>query len=265
MLLPAAARELADPDRAELQRRLLGRPRLHAAPTARPSSRSSRQFAEHINARGWDEHALPVLPQRQERLQAQRLVARVVPLAARRAGATSRTSGRSATSARPSTRGSARPAPATAKLVFRADVSRPQWQRDSLDGLLDYNVVGGAMRRYRRIVIDRKAAEGQLVVEYGSANADRGGERAAGRPGASTPGRSAATASLPWQTVGTRRLVERRPTRCRCSIPGRAGRPPGPLDPPQGVPPRPAGRRVPDLLFSRRPDPGPSADVSARR
>jgi hypothetical protein len=58
-----------------------------------------------------------------------------------------------------------------AKLAFRADISRPQWQRDILDGLLDYNVVGGAMREYRRIVLDRKADEGQVVVEYGSSNA----------------------------------------------------------------------------------------------
>jgi Domain of unknown function (DUF4091) len=58
-----------------------------------------------------------------------------------------------------------------AKLAFRADISRPQWQRDILDGLLDYNVVGGAMREYRRIVLDRKEAEGQVVIEYGSANA----------------------------------------------------------------------------------------------
>ncbi|MFO0954263.1 MAG: DUF4091 domain-containing protein [Isosphaeraceae bacterium] len=62
-------------------------------------------------------------------------------------------------------------APGKARLAFRADVSRPQWQRDSLDGLLDYNIVGGAMRTYQRIVLDRKKAEGQVVLEYGSTNA----------------------------------------------------------------------------------------------
>src|SRR5262249_7397706 len=45
---------------------------------------------------------------------------------------------------------------AHAKLVFRCDISRPEWQRDVLDGLLDYNVVSGAMRAYPRIVFDRK-------------------------------------------------------------------------------------------------------------
>src|SRR5262249_6527717 len=60
--------------------------------------------------------------------------------------------------------------PGPAKLTFRCDISRPQWQRDALDGLLDYNVVSGAMRPYHRIVMDRKEAERQVVVEYGSAN-----------------------------------------------------------------------------------------------
>jgi hypothetical protein len=32
------------------------------------------------------------------------------------------------------------------RMVFRCDISRPMWQRDALDGLLDYNVVGGALR-----------------------------------------------------------------------------------------------------------------------
>ncbi|MFO0925742.1 MAG: hypothetical protein U0736_01735 [Gemmataceae bacterium] len=43
--------------------------------------------------------------------------------------------------------------------------------RDSLDGLLDYNVVSGAMRPYHRMVMDRKRTDGQLVVEYGDSNA----------------------------------------------------------------------------------------------
>ncbi|HUT88481.1 MAG TPA: DNRLRE domain-containing protein, partial [Thermoguttaceae bacterium] len=59
-----------------------------------------------------------------------------------------------------------------AKLCFRGDVSRPQWQRDALDHVLDYNVVGGrAFRQYHRTVIDRKERFGQIVVDYGSANA----------------------------------------------------------------------------------------------
>jgi hypothetical protein len=87
------------------------------------------------------------------------------------------------------------------RLVFRADISRPQWQRDSLDGLLDYNVVGGAFRPYRRIVLDRKEAEGQIVVEYGSSNAI---EEANVQPlGWSLDSWSLGSDGvLPWQTVG---------------------------------------------------------------
>src|SRR5262249_41572580 len=61
-------------------------------------------------------------------------------------------------------------APGEAKMVFRCDISRPQWQRDALDGLLDYNVVGGAMRPFQRLVFDRKAANGEIVVEYAGSN-----------------------------------------------------------------------------------------------
>ena len=63
-----------------------------------------------------------------------------------------------------------RQAQGRAKLVFRADISRPQWQRESLDGLLDYNVVGSAVRQYPRLVAERQAADGSMVLEYGSTN-----------------------------------------------------------------------------------------------
>ena len=88
-----------------------------------------------------------------------------------------------------------------AKLGFRADISRPQWQRDILDGLLDYNVVGGAMRAYPRIVLDRKESEGQVVVEYGSSNAieDSNTQAVGWCIDAWTLGTDGV---LPWQTIG---------------------------------------------------------------
>ena len=91
--------------------------------------------------------------------------------------------------------------PTRAKMLFRCDISRPQWQRDALDGLLDYNVVGGAMRSYRRIVLDRKASEGQVVVEYGSSNAIEASnvQPLAWSLDAWTLG---VDGVLPWQTVG---------------------------------------------------------------
>lgn len=88
-----------------------------------------------------------------------------------------------------------------AKLLYRCDISRPQWQRDLLDDVLDYNVVGGAMRRYRRMVLDRKEATGQMVIEYGSANAiDQSNvQPAAWCIDAWSLG---ADGVLPWQTIG---------------------------------------------------------------
>ncbi|HET6882946.1 MAG TPA: GDSL-type esterase/lipase family protein [Pirellulales bacterium] len=88
-----------------------------------------------------------------------------------------------------------------AKLLYRCDISRPQWQRDLLDDVLDYNVVGGAMRRYRRMVLDRKEAAGQVVIEYGSANAiDQSNvQPAAWCLDAWSLG---ADGVLPWQTIG---------------------------------------------------------------
>jgi hypothetical protein len=88
------------------------------------------------------------------------------------------------------------------KLCFRSDISRPEWQRDALDHVLDYNVVGGsAFTKYHRIVLDRKRLFGQIVVPYGTTNAveasnvqpvgwsldswTRGGDGV-----------------LPWQTIG---------------------------------------------------------------
>jgi hypothetical protein len=89
------------------------------------------------------------------------------------------------------------------QVMFRADISRPQWQRDTLDGLLDYNVVSqSAFRSYPRLVMDRKLRENQLLMIYGSTNSlnssntqsvawswdvwCRGGDGV-----------------LPWQTIGT--------------------------------------------------------------
>lgn len=93
-------------------------------------------------------------------------------------------------------------APGKAKMVFRSDISRPMWQRDSLDGLNDYNVVNSDFRRYRRMVLDRKQANRELVIEYGSANA-------IGRSNLQAVAWSidawglGADGVLPWLTVGT--------------------------------------------------------------
>jgi hypothetical protein len=70
-----------------------------------------------------------------------------------------------------------------------------------LDDVLDYNVVGGAFRRYRRMVLDRKQACGQLVIEYGSSNAV---EHSNVQPAAwcLDAWSLGADGVLPWQTIG---------------------------------------------------------------
>jgi hypothetical protein len=88
------------------------------------------------------------------------------------------------------------------RMVFRADISRPQWRRDSLDGLLDDLVVGSAMRTYPRLVFDRKRALGEIVLEYGSTNPVEGSNL---QPVAwcLDVWSLGADGVVPWQTVGS--------------------------------------------------------------
>jgi len=51
--------------------------------------------------------------------------------------------------------------------VFRGDISRPQFQRDSLDGLLDVNVCGN-YAAYRPMVDGRRERFGEVLWTYGS-------------------------------------------------------------------------------------------------
>jgi hypothetical protein len=98
--------------------------------------------------------------------------------------------------------GSAPASAALPRMVFRADISRPQWQRDTLDGLLDYNVVSSAIRNYPRMVLDRKRTRGEIVVEYGSTNSVEASnlQPVAWCLDAWSMG---VDGVLPWQTIGT--------------------------------------------------------------
>jgi hypothetical protein len=89
-------------------------------------------------------------------------------------------------------------------LVFRVDDSRPQWRRDALDGLVDYHVVGSAMRQYPRLVFDRKRWFGEIVVEYGGTNPVQASNL---QPVGWTldAWSLGADGVLPWQTIGTAR------------------------------------------------------------
>ncbi len=102
----------------------------------------------------------------------------------------------------------------------------PEWQREALDGLLDYYVVGGAFRPYRRMVLDRKAALGQVVLEYGGTNPI---EAANVQPVGWSLDVWALGADgvLPWQTIGTADSWNHADV-LALFYPGRAGQPPVP-------------------------------------
>ena len=86
--------------------------------------------------------------------------------------------------------------------AFRADISRPEWQRDLLDGVTSAEVVSGALRTYHDRVIERARRLGNLVYMYGSANA-------IGTPNVIPAAWCVETWALggdgvvPWQTIGT--------------------------------------------------------------
>jgi hypothetical protein len=189
---------------------------------------ASRQFAEHLDAkgwrrtlfhfflngknnfkeRGWSRGSSPWLLDEPSNFQDYWALAWYGEafhegVRAARAGVNAGSASRAETSSAggPQRGPGIRPAAPFAHLLFRADVSRPQWQRTSFDGLLDYNVVGGAFREYTRMVLDRKQAFRELAIEYGGTNAVTDGNVQA--LGWCLDAWSlGADGVVPWQTVG---------------------------------------------------------------
>lgn len=97
------------------------------------------------------------------------------------------------------------------KMAYRVDVSRPQWQRDVFDGVLDINVVGGPLVKYQRIVNERQQANREMLIHYGSTG-----------PISKTSTQPAAwcidawlrggDGVLPWQTMGNNNSWDRQDT-----------------------------------------------------
>jgi len=87
------------------------------------------------------------------------------------------------------------------RAAFRLDVSRPEWQRDLLDGVSNVDVVSGTLRDYPRRVIGRNRRDGKLTYMYGSVSK-------LGQPLAINAAWCVETWSLgadgvvPWQTIG---------------------------------------------------------------
>jgi hypothetical protein len=88
-----------------------------------------------------------------------------------------------------------------ARFGFRADISRPEWQRDLLDGVTSVEVVSGALRPYRDRLVGRAGRFGNQVYMYGSANR-------IGTPNIMPAAWCVETWALgadgviPWQTIG---------------------------------------------------------------
>ncbi len=92
---------------------------------------------------------------------------------------------------------------ADVRKAFRIDISRPEWQRDLLDGVTNVDVVAGVLREYPQRVIGRNRRDGKLTYMYGSATK-------LGQPLVGNAAWCAETWALgadgvvPWQTIGTK-------------------------------------------------------------
>ena len=87
-------------------------------------------------------------------------------------------------------------------MLHREDISRPQWQRDYLDGLVDLMVVSGELYTKGPRLREMKERLGVRYWNYGSANAVRRSntEMEAWAVRAWLAG---ADAIVPWQTIGS--------------------------------------------------------------
>lgn len=88
------------------------------------------------------------------------------------------------------------------QLLYRCDISRPQWQRDSLDEVLGYNVIaGGPFLAYREEILRRKTQFQQVIVAYGTPNhPDQSNVQ--GAAWCVDAWRLGADGIVPWQTIG---------------------------------------------------------------
>jgi len=87
------------------------------------------------------------------------------------------------------------------RLAFRLDISRPEWQRDLLDGLTNVEVASGALRPYRDRVIGAARRDGKLIYMYGAAS-KLGTTRATDVAWCVETWALGADGVVPWQTIG---------------------------------------------------------------
>lgn len=87
------------------------------------------------------------------------------------------------------------------RLAFRLDISRPEWQRDLLDGVTNVEVASGALRTYRDRVIAGARRDGKLIYMYGAAS-KLGTTRATDVAWCVETWALGADGVVPWQTIG---------------------------------------------------------------
>ena len=86
-------------------------------------------------------------------------------------------------------------------LTYRADISRPQWQRELLDHCVNVEVVSGVLRNYWPRVQRRAQECGKLYYMYGSANAI-GTPNIANAAWCIESWALGADGVVPWNTIG---------------------------------------------------------------
>jgi hypothetical protein len=86
-------------------------------------------------------------------------------------------------------------------LTYRADISRPQWQRELLDHCVNVEVVSGVLRDYWPRIQRRAKACGNLYYMYGSANAI-GTPNIANAAWCVEAWSLGADGVVPWNTIG---------------------------------------------------------------
>jgi hypothetical protein len=87
------------------------------------------------------------------------------------------------------------------RLAYRADISRPQWQRDLLDHCVNTEVVSGVLRTYWPRVQRRARECGSLYYMYGGANAI-GTPNVANAAWCIEAWSLGADGVVPWNTIG---------------------------------------------------------------
>jgi hypothetical protein len=86
---------------------------------------------------------------------------------------------------------------------YRVDISRPQWQRDLLDGVSSVEIVSGSLRQYQSRIIERAEKYNNLVYMYGAANSFEQSNKTNIAWCVETWARGA-DGVVPWQSMGTK-------------------------------------------------------------